>query len=571
VIESNEATSTSKKKLAFLACALWLMVFLFFIRVGEFEFINFDDTAYVTENQHVRQGLTYEGLVWAFTASHGGHWHPLSWISHMVDVQVFGMDAGAHHLVNVFFHALNVALLFLFVTRLSLFSLFGSFILVLLFAFHPMRLESVAWVSERKDVLSMFFMLLSLHAYLSYTQKEKFSAFLQTFCLLVLGLLAKPSAVVLPALYFLLDWYPLRRKSVSIKKIFLEKIPFCLAVLGCCLAAVLSQQSGGGLKSLVDYPADLRIATVFTGYSIYLGKFFFPTGQGIFYPYQIYQPGVASGSILLLIGVSLICFKYIHEKPYLLFGWLWFLVSLLPVIGIVQIGGQSYADRWSYLPHIGLLIGTMAAWEHLAIPHQYQKILAIFTVFALSFLTYRELPFWKTSESIFRHTLTVTPENFMAEMNLGVALQARGSEIEAGEHLERAVLLRPFYPDALTNLAISKYKTGRVDEAESLFRRAVTVSPQSAMLRYNLMQLLLLKGAPGAALEEGVIGLEKFLYSSESAQIRNQVEWLVALPCEQFETSWNPSYGLRRILERWPVPKFDALRRSLDAVLRCRS
>ncbi len=560
-------TEQNRASTSVFILALLVVIGGIYWQVRSFEFLNFDDNIYVSQNSFVNQGLTWQGLRWAFSEAHGGHWHPLSWISHMIDCEIFGLNPGAHHLVNVAFHALNALLLFLLVQRFRVLSSAGSFFISLIFALHPLRLESVAWITERKDVLSLFFMLISLHGYIWYVRatRARCGKYLFSLVALSLALLAKPSAVVLPALFLLLDWWPLKRDFARWGNLLAEKIPFVLVVLGCSFAAVFAQGEGGGLKSLADYPLIPRIATVFAGYSIYLGKLFFPTGQGIFYPYQLYQPGVASGAALLLILISIFCVSWRKERPYLLFGWGWFLISLVPVIGIVQVGGQSYADRWSYLPHIGLLLSLSLLWQEFGF-HRFTRWIATTLVFICGMLTFQQLPHWRSSEAIFRHTLEVAPENFMSEMNLGVALRENGKEQEAHQHFENAVLLRPFYPDALNNLAISKLNLGRLSEAESLFRRAIASNPASLQLRANLIQLLVKQQMPGAALDELVISLK---IDFNNQYIRQQIGQLASLSCEQFESGWHAGREIRDSIQNWPVPQLDAVRRALIRIIEC--
>ena len=554
-----------KKLLPLLIACFVVLVFL---PVRNFEFLNFDDGDYVFANRFVTAGLTIDGLRWAFTEAHAGHWHPLTWLSHMLDVELFGLDPGAHHLVNVALHAASAALLFLLLQRFGIFSIAAAIVVTLLFAVHPQRLESVAWVAERKDVLSMFFTLCSFHGYLWFVRSTKHRAipYLATLIALVLALLAKPSAVVVPILFLLADFWPLRRVSAGWTKLVLEKLPFFIAVAGCCIAAILAQGDGGGLKSLTDFPAMARVSTVLVGYSIYFGKFFFPTGQGIFYPYQLYQPGVASGAFALLLIVSGLCVANLKQRPYLAFGWLWFIVALLPVIGIVQVGGQSYADRWSYLPSIGLLIGVTAMVVEV-LTRKTALIVGVASVAIATTLTVTQIDNWRSSEAIFRHTAKVAPENFMAEMNLGVALRAQGRNQEALGHFQNAVLLRPFYPEALTNLAIVTAETGNFPEAEALFRRALSANPNNSDYRANLVQFLAQRNAPGAALE---VGIESLSQLKANGRLRTLVESIAARDCSAFEVGWRPGPVLVNKIKVWPVPQLEALRQALRKIELCR-
>lgn len=478
-------------KAIFSVAIIWVVVFAVYLPTRSFEFLNFDDNEYITENSHVNTGLTKENIIWAFTSEHGAHWHPLSWISHMVDVELFGVNSGAHHLVNAGIHATNAALLFtlmLITTGSALPSLFVA----LLFGLHPMRLESVAWVTERKDVLSVFFILLTLISYSFFTRSRKVSPYIFSIITFILSLLAKPTAIILPILLFTFDLWPLKRIELSSirktpKGIFLEKIPFFLGALACGVAAIMAQSTGGGLKSFEAYPFDLRIPSVLVGYLAYLGKFFFPSGLGIFYPFVSHQPGVGAGAFIALIVLTSAAFTIGKRYPSILSGWLWFLVSLVPVIGVLQIGGQAFADRWSYVSHIGLLFGlTWAIVESGKLNRISANMFGISVIALATTITVIQLPNWKSSESIFRHTIEVSPDNFMAHMNLGVALDRAGKLEEASKHYDIAVTIRPFYPDALSNLGGARARLGDLSSAENLFKRAIGSSPTFVQAHYNL-------------------------------------------------------------------------------------
>jgi protein O-mannosyl-transferase len=564
----SSCTEASQRATTFLAIGLWCGLLLFYSKVYTFDSLNFDDDLYVFQNPAVRDGLSWQGVHWAFTSAHGGHWHPLSWLSHMADCSLIGMSPGMHHLVNVVIHASSSVLLFFFILRLNFTTPIVSFFASLFFAIHPMRLESVVWIAERKDVLSMFFMTFSLNAYLTYQRGRSRGWYLVTFFGTCMALLSKPSSVVLPLLFLLLDWWPLPRKDIRWNSLLKEKLPFIMAALGCSVAAILSQGAGGGLKSFSLFPVDSRVATTMVGYTVYLGKFFLPTGQGIFYPYQLYQPGVASAATLLIIIVTIICIAQRKSNPSLLFGWVWFLVSIIPISGIVQIGGQSYADRWSYLPHVGLIIGLLPLWPSLAKRLPGVTIAFPAMVLVVGVATFCQLPYWRSSESIFRHTIAVAPENFMAEMNLGVALDAAGKQDEAIIHFERAVLLRPFYFDALYNLALAKMKHGDFKEAESFFRRAISENPQSYQARMHLLEVLMTRGQPGAALEECV---SMMYFFDGNLKVLRFVEHLTSLSCNKFERHWHPTERLKNALNRWSSPSQADLRLSLQNVIDCRT
>lgn len=479
-------TSFSSFAVISLSLVVGLVTFGVFYQVRSFEFLNFDDDLYIFNNPHVSSGLSIDNLIWALTASHGGHWHPIAWISHMIDCELFGLEPGIHHLESVIFHALTSVLVFLFFLRVSKI-LFCSFILALIFAIHPLRIESVVWLSERKDVLSLFFGMLAVHGYLSFQARRTFSWYGATLLMFTLGLLAKPSLVVMPVLFILLDYWP--GGSVR-RKVFLigEKLPFFLLALATGVLAILSQQAGGGLKQLSSYTLSERLASSFVGYLAYFGKLFFPTGMGIFYPFESYAPGIASGAAVSLLFITWSTFHARSKHPYIWFGWLWFLISAAPIIGIIQVGGQAFADRWTYLPHVGLTLGVgLTFYRYFKIEDSIWKkgcLMIIPMVFA--FVTSSQLLNWRNTETVFRHLLELSPNNFMAYTNLGVEFDRKGDLKEAEQYFQRAVELRPRYTLALDNLGSIYARTGRYQEAKKLFERALQVNPMLESARYHL-------------------------------------------------------------------------------------
>jgi tetratricopeptide (TPR) repeat protein len=493
----------SQLKPIFFCAILVIIVAGTFSAVGGFAFINLDDNDYVTENPFITTGLTYANIHWAFTHSHAGHWHPITWLSHMLDCELFGLEAGKHHMVNLFFHISNVVLLFLVLRKLFDEQVL-SFLAALSFGIHPLRIESVAWVSERKDVLSMFFCLLTILSYLFYLNQQrsyyaKFCYFL-ALCFFALGLGSKPMLITLPVLLLLLDYYPLKRFNL------VEKLPFFALSTLSAAAAVFSQHEAGGLQPLNGYPLFDRLSNVFANYLIYLAKFFWPSSIGIFYPFMVYPPGVGAGALLSLIVISVVISKYSFGNRGIAVGWLWFIISLLPVVGIVQIGGQSYADRWSYIPHIGILI-LLICWakENHWINNHKKSALAVALLFIIACggKTMIELPYWGSSESLWRRTLEATGNNnFMAHTNLGVELERLGKAEEAIEHYEEAVRLNPTYPEALNNIGIVRAKQSKIQEAIQNFQKAVTLRPNFTGARYNLGLALYNGGDPVHAVKE---------------------------------------------------------------------
>lgn len=566
-----------------LSFLIFSSIIALFAQVRGFSFINFDDPDYVTGNNYVNTGLKWENIHWAFTHFHSGHWHPLTWISHMIDVQLFGLEPGPHHLVNVGIHALNAVLLFLLLTRTTR-QLGPSLFVALIFGLHPMRIESVAWVAERKDVLSVFFALLCFHSYVFYTQTSSMARYLLVVTTYVLGLLAKPTLVSIPILLLLFDIWPLQRivPSFDIRfpwrlawKLCVEKLPLVIFALTSCVVTIFSQDAEGGLKPLSSYPLPDRLAEVFTGYLAYAAKLFWPSGLGIFYPFQIYPPGLAAGSLLGLIAVTVWVIQASKRSPQVLVGWLWFLISLVPMIGFVQIGGQAFADRWSYLPHIGLLFAL--TWFYLdSLPSSIRRISTPLIVFlsicGCIVITLHNLPYWKDTITVWEHTLEVSPDNFMAYNNLGSEYDRLGDLQKAALNYERAVQVRPYYPTAVSNLGGVRARMGREQEAVELFQRALSVSPDFVPARYNLGLVYANTGNVTGALLEW---LRVLALDPQFGGARHSIRWVMArLPATPENPTPNffaeASSPIRRSLQAWrPVPEDIQIKEQLCALLDC--
>jgi hypothetical protein len=462
-----------------LVC-LSVCIILLYIPVRNFEFLNFDDDLYITQNSLVLQGLSGHTALQAFQQSLAGHYHPLTWLSHMLDTSLFGMNPGAFHLENVLFHALNTGLCFILFA--SIFSSWQkAFVLAALFGVHPMRIESVAWLSERKDLLSMSLGLTTIISYVRWKLSTKGIWLAASLLCFILSLLAKPTFLTMPALLLLIDG--LRGERITWKSI-LDKIPY--GILSCLMAWLVmhTQNADGGLKSLEVVSLSNRLSSACVGYLTYAGKFFFPFGIGIFYPFRIIDPSIAIGAAVILLILTGSAYYVRKHTPEIWLGWIWFIVSLLPMIGLIQIGGQSYADRWSYLSHIGILIACITFFSRYKFFSS--KYFWILPTLYFASLTWWNLPFWKDSISIFSHTLEVSPDNFMAHTNLGNALDAAGNLTDATPHFEAAWKLNPLYPEALNNYGRVKASQNNFSEAHALFQKAVEIKPSFIIARYNL-------------------------------------------------------------------------------------
>jgi tetratricopeptide (TPR) repeat protein len=481
-----------------LAGVVWL-TFSAALRCG---FVNYDDPVYVTGNAPVRDGLRWAGVRWAFASTAAVNWHPLTWLSHMADCQFYGLNATGHHLTSVLLHAANAVLLLLLLCRTTG-ALWTSLLAAALFALHPLRVESVVWISERKDVLSAFFWMLTLWAYVRYAEEEKgprddrkffYAAALVCFAL---ALMAKPMAVTLPFVLLLLDHWPLRRERALAFRLA-EKVPFVVLTCISCVVTVWVQRRGGAVASFAVYPFWERLGNVPLAYAGYLSKDFWPADLISFYPHQPLRAGPIVGALLILGLVTGWVFRRRHAQPYLPVGWFWFLGVLAPTVGLVPAGAQLMADRYSYLPSIGLWI--MLAWElrHLqAAWPALRKPLAVgcgWAVLLLASLTSRHAWIYRDSETLWQATLRHHPENLMARDNLAKWFIDQNRLAEAREQCRQALAFRGDDPEAQWNLARIGLREGKIDEAVADCLKSLSAQPRNAQAYETLGQAYLKKG-----------------------------------------------------------------------------
>lgn len=486
-----------------LCCLLVLAAILVFRQVGEFDFINYDDGIYVTENRHVSSGLTYENISWALTATHAHNWHPLTWLSHMIDVEFFGLQAGMHHLVNVLFHIMNSILLFLLLKRTTG-TLWRSFFVAALFALHPLHVESVAWVSERKDVLSTFFLMLTFLSYDSYASMPCIRRYIPVVLFFTLGLMAKPMLVTAPFILLLLDYWPLKRLRTgapslsenrettrSFTFLLLEKVPlFFLAALSSMITYLVQDRTGAVINTEL-VPLALRIQNALVSYVAYMGKMFWPLHLAIHYPYQDHIPGwqVAGGACIIAV-ITIFVIYMAKRKPFLPVGWFWYLGTLVPVIGLVQVGGQAMADRYTYVPLIGLLIMITWGIPTLFLQGRYGRPVcisaAVIVLILMSWVSYRQVGYWQNSVTLFQHSLEVAPGDYLSENNLGVGLAMEGRIDEAEKHFREAIRLNPNYGNPFFCLGVVMQSRGKIKEAKAYFRQALKRDPTMAEA-YNIL------------------------------------------------------------------------------------
>lgn len=490
------------------------IVFLLLLTVGALvpfgpgEFILLDDNEYVTENLFVLGGLTWNDFVWAFTRVHSGHWHPLTWLSLMLDIELFGPNPFVMRVENVLLHASSAVLLYIAFRSLSD-SPWLSFFVSAVFAVHPLRLESVLWISQRKDVLAMMGFSGALASYAQYLRSEHKRWWWLCGLALALGLLAKPTLVIAPLLLFLTEWF-LRSNRRTLRSIASDTAPFLILSAGAAIAAILGQDSAGGLKSSGVLGWDARFANMAAGYVAYLGKLFWPLHLGVFYPLRPLPPGLGAGALVLLASLTIFFLAQRRNRPYLTFGWLWFLIALLPMSGIIQVGWQQVADRWTYLAHIGLIFALASFVRELLYGYKQVLILSgciIVTLLAVE--TRSSVSRWLTSIDLFEHTIEVAPDNFFISTNLGVAYEKRGVRSKAIEQYQEAIRVNPHYPLALNNLGAVLAQDGRIADAVPYFSRALRAAPNFTPARYHMGLAYANLQQSSAALREWAILLEQ--------------------------------------------------------------
>lgn len=504
-------------RLAFLVCVLLLAATAWAYQdLPRHDFVNFDDIEYITGNPRVRAGISIEGVVWAFTTTHAGNWHPLTWLSHMLDVQLFGLHPGMHHLVNLLLHMANSVLFFLLLWKMTG-AFWRSAICAALFALHPLHVESVAWISERKDVLSTFFLILTIRAYVWYAEKPGWRRYVCVSVLLILGLLSKPMLVTLPFLMLVLDSWPLgrfhgnpgetqvlRRANVRFLK---EKVPWVILVIALCVLTYWAQKEGGLVLGLHVMPLDLRLANTLLSYAGYIGKTIWPQSLGVYYPHPETVPLWQAAGVAL--GLALLTFLFLvtrKRRPHLLAGWLWYVGTLVPVIGLVHVGGQAMADRYTYIPIAGLFIllvwsipniAGMAKWRSMSISAIVLGLLVICGI-----LTRMQVEHWRDSTSLWKQALSVTDRNYVAHNMLGGALAREGKRGEAMAHFLEALRINPNYEKAHYYLGLSRMEEKRYEEALAHLARALELRCDFPQVVYDKQgEILLLQGKEREAQE----------------------------------------------------------------------
>jgi tetratricopeptide (TPR) repeat protein len=485
---------------------IWISLFLVistlavYWQVSGYEFVRYDDHRYVYENRNVKQGLTLKNMIWAFTSLDVSNWHPITWLSYISDYHFYGLNAGSYHLTSVLIHILNSLLIFIIFRKL-IDSLWQSAFISALFALHPLHVESVAWISERKDVLSMFFWMLTIWAYLRYVREPKLGSYLLVISGFVCGLMSKAMVVTLPCVLLLLDYHPLQRKYDF--KLFIEKIPLFILSLIDGIITIIAQKEGGAVGDPLVYPFGYRIANAALSYVLYLWKTVFPFDLAIFYPHPESIPlWQSAGALLFLASVTIVAVRLAKSYPFLIVGWLWYLGTLIPVIGILQVGDQAMADRYTYIPHIGVFIMLSCGLPYLIKQKIVLNLAAYgFLIFCMV-LTYFQIGHWKNTVTLFEHAANVTENNFIAHSNLGNFYAIERKADKALPHLLKALEIKPYDLETINQLGNLFANAGNLKKAAYYFAQAVRLAPNDAGILYKFGTMLMDMGIIDKAIRQ---------------------------------------------------------------------
>ncbi len=505
-----ERVNTGSDKLRFLGAGAVLALAVFFVYwpVRNHDFIKYDDDSYVTDNRHVQSGVNGQTVRWAFTRSHASNWHPVTWLSHMLDCEIFGLDPRGPHVVNMLLHVANTLLLLIVLKRMTG-GLWPSAFVAAVFGLHPLHVESVAWVAERKDVLSTFFWMLTMLAYAWYAEKRGMARYLLVLLSFVIGLMAKPMLVTLPFVLLLLDYWPLERtRRLSFRSLLLEKVPLLALAVASSVVTFLVQRRTGAMQLMDAVDLRSRVANAIVAYVGYIGKMFWPSDLAVLYPHPgsgLPQAGVVLCG-LLLVSASLGLLLAARRHKYLAVGWLWYLGTLVPVIGLVQVGTQATADRYTYIPFTGIVI--IIAWSLAGVFPQWRYrrlalgIAAVVSLSALALATTQQLKYWQNSATLFEHTLAVTSSNYVIHNNYANALMESGKIAEAIGHFHSSLEIKPGRAAVHNNLGNAYKRLGRSEDAIEQYRKALSLYPNFATAHYNLALVLSARNETEEAVRE---------------------------------------------------------------------
>ncbi len=502
---------------------IWISLFLVlstlavYWQIKDYGFV-YDDNPYIVRNAHVRNGLTWEDISWAFTSFYEANWHPLTWLSHMSDCQLYGMNPGRHHLTNLIFHIINTLLLFFILKKVG--ALWQSASVAALFAIHPLHVESVAWIAERKDMLSTFFWLLTMIAYVRYAERPFFGNYLSVLICFICALISKPMAVTLPCVLLLLDYWPLNRIK-SGAGIISEKIPLFFLSAISCIITFIAQRADGAVADLTALPIDFRLANASVSYVMYLWKTICPFRLSFFYPMSDNIPLWQSAGALLCLGfISVLTIRKSEKYPFLLAGWLWYLGTLLPVIGLIQVGSQSMADRYSYISLIGIFIIIAYGISHI-IPFRYHKTMGMAAagiMLMLAIRTWDQVRYWKDGITLYEHAISVTEKNYLAHYNLGCELMSMNKTEEAIPHLSETLRINPAF--SLAHYNLGKAYRNNPEKAIYHYYKYIAIKPNDGFAHNNLGVLLAKQGKLSEAIRHFSIAFEM---NPNDVQIRSNL------------------------------------------------
>jgi protein O-mannosyl-transferase len=502
-----------KHKQIIIGLLLAATTLLIYWQVQDFDFVNYDDQVYVTENLHVQRGLTVENIKWAFTAKEAGFWHPLTWLSLMLDYQLFKLNPAGYHWTNLLFHLANTLLLFLVLQRMTG-TLWRSGFVAALFALHPLHVESAAWIAERKDVLSAFFWMATMGAYAFYVERPGLGRYLAIILLFAFGLMAKPMLVTLPFVFLLLDYWPLRRfkmtaadiKDKSFIILIVEKIPLFVMVLVASILVYSTQLKASALTTFDNLPMGARIGNAIVSYFTYLSKMIIPVDLTSFYPHpEQFSMWHVMSSLTVILLISAFSLRYVKRFPYMAVGWFWFLGALMPVIGLVQVGAYAMADRFTYLPLVGMFIFVIWGGYDALRDLKYGKIvlssMSILVLLLMSIISWHQISHWQNSVSLFRHMVLVTDNNYFAYNGLGNALWQKGQYTEAADNYLKSLKIKPDYAEAHNNLGILWMTLGDISKAEYQFREAIRFKKDYALAYNNMGTVYIRQGKLSEAID----------------------------------------------------------------------
>ncbi|MBN1364653.1 MAG: tetratricopeptide repeat protein [Syntrophaceae bacterium] len=527
---------TKKKKLWIGSAFLSLLILIPYLQMHSHEFIIWDDPYYIYKNPIVSKGLSLLGIGWAFITVVTANWHPITWISHMLDSSLFGPTPLASHMVNILLYSGCVLLSFLLFSELGA-SIPAAFFMAAFWGLHPLHVESVAWASERKDLLCAFFFLSALLVYLKYTRKNNLSLYLLTTALFLFSLFSKPMAVTWPCVVFLLDYWPLQRFNNELKRVIYEKIPWIVLSIFSSIATIIAQSKSEAIKSFIEFPLTDRVANAAISYLVYIRQTIWPSELTIFYPYPYYinTTGVIFACLVLGI-ITLVVTRQKQNHPYLLFGWLFYLGVLFPVIGIIQVGIQAHADRYMLLPQLGLILAAGLFLDKTITKINFRRFTVIMIMMIIPVLisiTFRQVSYWKDNNTLFHQNLMAAGENELAHFNLGSAYLENNEPEMAISHLLNAAKMNPTEVTTFNNLGIAYTQLNNFSLAAACFKQAILLNPEMAQPHFHLAVLKFNKGLFNEAvdhLNEAVrlapdwVKARNFLYKAKELASKNSPE-----------------------------------------------